>query len=433
MKNSLRFNPIFRQRAISAILCAGMLGGFSPLAPTAFAQSKEVATAAPANASETVRVEIAKPLQAIQELMKEKKYSEALAKVREAEAVANKTPYEIFIIDQMRGAAAAGVGDNALAVQSFEAVLATGRLKSEASLPIIEAIAGTYFRSKNYKSAVVWARRFMAEGGTNPQMRLLLAQSLYLSDEYAAAAKEISADIKAAEAAGKTPTEDLLKLLASCALKLKDNAAYVVALEKLVIYYPKKDYWADYIYRFESKPTFSDRLALNLYRLKFQLDLVEDAADYMRMAQLAAQAGFPVETKQVLEQGFTRGVLGTGTDAAAQKKLKDSATKEVAEDAKNSAKAEAEALAAKDGTALVGVGFDYVLSGQADKGIPLMEQGIKKGGLKRPEEATLHLGMAYVLAGQKQKALDTLKTAAGADGTADVAMLWSIYAGQAKK
>ena len=207
----------------------------------------------------------------------------------------------------------------------------------------------------------------------------------------------------------------------------------MVALEKLVIYYPKKDYWADYIYRFESKPTFSDRLALNLYRLKFQLDLVEDAADYMRMAQLAAQAGFPVETKQVLEQGFTRGVLGTGTDAAAQKKLKDSATKEVAEDAKNSAKAEAEALAAKDGTALVGVGFDYVLSGHADKGIPLMEQGIKKGGLKRPEEATLHLGMAYVLAGQKQKALDTLKTAAGADGTADVAMLWRIYAGQAKK
>ena len=433
MKNSLRFNPIFRQRAISAILCAGMLGGFSPLAPTAFAQSKEVATAAPANASETVRVEIAKPLQAIQELMKEKKYSEALAKVRETEALENKTPYEMFIIDQMRGAAAAGAGDNALAVQSFEAVLATGRLKAEASLPITEAIAGTYFSSKNYKSAAIWARRYMADGGTNPQMRLLLVQSLYLNNEYAAAANEISVDIKAAEAANKMPTEDLLKLLASCALKLKDDTGYVMALEKLVIYYPKKDYWADYIYRFESKPTFSDRMVLHLYRLKFQLDMVEDAADYMRMAQLAAQAGFPVETKQVLEQGFARGVLGVGTGASAQKKLKDSATKEVAEDAKNSAKAEAEALAAKDGTALVGVGFDYVLSGQTDKGIPLMEQGIKKGGLKRPEEATLHLGMAYVLAGQKQKALDTLKTATGADGTADVAMLWRIYAEQAKK
>jgi len=76
------------------------------------------------------------------------------------------------------------------------------------------------------------------------------------------------------------------------------------------------------------------------------------------------------------------------------------------------------------------------LSGQAearDKGIALMEQGIKKGGLKRPEEAALRLGMAYALAGQKQKALDTLNSVQGPDGITDVAMLWRIYAGQVKK
>jgi len=405
----------------------------SPAPVPASATTGTTAAGAP---TETLRAEVAKPLQAIQALMTEKKYNEALAKVREAELVPNKTPYEMFIIDQMRGAAAAGAGETALAVQSFESVLATGRLKSAASLPIIEAVAGTYFRSKNYPSAVIWARRFIVEGGVNAQMRLLLQQSLYLTGEYAEAAKEITADIKTTEAAGKTPTEDILKLLASCALKQKDNVAYVVALEKLVIYYPKKEYWADYIYRVESKPTFADRLSLNVYRLKLQLDLLDDAADYMRMALLATQAGFPIETKQVLEQGFTRGVLGTGNDAAAQKKLKDAASKEVGDDAKNSAKLEAEALAAKDGTALVGVGFNYVLSGQAearDQGIMLMEQGIKKGGLKRPEEATLRLGMAYALAGQKQKAVDTLNGVQGPDGTADVAMLWRIYAGQVKK
>ena len=396
-------------------------------------QKRPADTAAPANDKETVRQEIAKPLEAIRELMKEKKYAEALVKVRDVEAIPNKTSYEMFIIDQMRGAAAAGAGDNGLAVRSFEAVLATNRLKADAGLPIVEAIAGTYYRSKDYKSAVVWARRFFTDGGVNPLMRLMLQQSLYLSEDYAGAAKDISEDVAAQVAAGKTPSEDILKLLASCALKQKDNPAYVVALEKLVIYYPKRDYWADFIYRFESKPTFSDRLSLDVYRLKFQLDLIEDSADYMRMALLSNQAGFPVETKAVLEQGYSRGVLGKGADAGNQKKLLDAVNKELADEAKTSVKNEAEAVASRDGTGLVGVGFNNVLAGQAEKGALQMEQGIKKGGLKRPDEATLRLGIAYVLAGQKDKAIDALKTVKGADGAGDLAMLWSLYAGQVKK
>ena len=37
---------------------------------------------------------------------------------------------------------------------------------------------------------------------------------------------------------------------------------------------------------------------------------------------------------------------------------------------------------------------------QFDKGIPLIEQGIAKGGLKVPDEAKLRLGLAYMRAGQ---------------------------------
>ncbi len=420
------------RNVMGVAVCAAIIGSLASSA-TVFAQTKGVNTAAPANEKETVRQEVAKPMEAARELMKEKKYSEALAKVREAELIPNKTPYEMFIIDQMRGAAAAGAGDNALAVRSFEAVLATNRLNADAGLPIVEAIAGTYYRSKDYKSAVVWARRFFTDGGVNPLMRLMMQQSLYLSDDFVGAAKDITADVDAQIAAGKTPSEDILKLLASCALKQKDNAAYVVALEKLVIYYPKKDYWADYIYRFESKPTFSDRLSLDVYRLKFQLDLIEDSADYMRMALLANQAGFPVETKTVLERGYARGTLGKGPDASNQKKLMDAVNKELADEAKTSAKSEAEAATSKDGTALVGVGFNNVLAGQAEKGAQQMELGIKKGGLKHPDEVMLRLGIAYVLAGQKDKAIDSFKTVKGADGAADLAMLWSLYAAQVKK
>ena len=39
-------------------------------------------------------------------------------------------------------------------------------------------------------------------------------------------------------------------------------------------------------------------------RLKLANGLITSADDFMEMAQLALQAGFPVEGKQIVEQGF---------------------------------------------------------------------------------------------------------------------------------
>jgi len=90
------------------------------------------------------------------------------------------------------------------------------------------------------------------------------------------------------------------------------------------------------------------------------------------------------------------------------------------------------ALAAKDGNDLVTIGMNQVYEGQKAAGLQLMQQGIAKGGLKRPEDAKLHLGIAQLVAGENAKAQATLKTVSGTDGTADLARLWSLYARRAK-
>ena len=72
--------------------------------------------------------------------------------------------------------------------------------------------------------------------------------------------------------------------------------------------------------------------------------------------------------------------------------------------------------------------MNLVYSGQAAKGVQLIQQGIAKGGLKRPEDAKLHLGIAQLAAGDKAKAQATFKTVQGTDGTADLARLWALYA-----
>ena len=379
-------------------------------------------------AQETLRPEIGKPLQAAQELIKAQRYKEALAKVREAEAVGARNANETYMIERMRIAAASGAGEVDTAARSFEALNGSARVSPADKVRMIESIAVGYYRAQQYPKSMQWSQRYFKEGGTNPAIRTMLIQSQYLSGDFAGASKELMAEITAAERAGQAPAEDRLKLLLNAATKQGDNNAYVFAMEKLVTYYPKKEYWVDLLSRMQRKPSFSDRLALDAFRLSLATGSMTKAADFMEMAQLALQADLPSESKEVVDKGFASGVLGTGAEAERHKRLRDLVAKRQAEDTASRGQDETAALAAKSGDALVAVGMNMVYSGQAAKGVQLMQQGIAKGGLKRAEDAKLHLGIAQLIAGDKAKAQATFKSVQGADGTADLARLWMLHA-----
>jgi hypothetical protein len=380
------------------------------------------------HAQESLRPEIGKPLQAAQEMIKSQRYKEALGKVREAEAAGPRNANETYLIERMRIAAASGAGDVETAARSFEALSGTGRVSGPDKLRMIESIAGGYYRAQQYAKAMQWSQRYFREGGTSPAIRTMLIQSQYLSGDFAGAAKELMAEVQGAERSGSPPAEDRLKLLLNAATRQGDNNAYVFAMEKLVTYYPKKEYWVDLLSRMQRKPTFSDRLSLDTYRLSLATGSMTAPADFMEMAQLALQADLPTESKQVVDKGFAAGVLGAGAEAERHKRLRDLVVKRLAEDTASRVQDETQAIAAKTGDQLVAVGINVVYSGQAAKGVGLIQQGIAKGGLKRPEDAKLHLGIAQLAAGDKAKAQATFKTVQGSDGTADLARLWALYA-----
>jgi outer membrane protein assembly factor BamD (BamD/ComL family) len=381
-----------------------------------------------AGAQEALRPEVGKPLQAAQQAIKSGQYKDALARVREADAVANKTANESYTIERMRIAAASGAGDMDTAAKSFEAIAASGKASAADKARMAESIAGGYYRAKDYKRAMDWAQRYFKEGGTNPAIRTLLIQSQYLSGDFAGAARELTAEIQAAEKSGTPPAQDRLNLLLNAAVQMKDTNTTVFALERLVTYYPRKEYWVDLLSRMQHKPSFSDRLALDAYRLSLATGSMSAAADFMEMAQLALQAGYPSEARAVVDKGFASGVLGSGAEAERHKRLRDLVARKLDEARAAQAQAEKDALADRSGSALVAIGFDLVHAGQGGRGLQLMQQGIAKGNLKRPEDDKLHLGIAQTIAGDNAKALATFRTVTGADGTADLARLWSLYA-----
>ena len=387
-----------------------------------------VFAAAGAMAADTVRPDIGKPLQSAQDLIKKGKYREALGQIESADKVGSLSPYENYLIERMRLAAASGAGDINAASKAYEVIASSGRVAGAEKLKMLESLTGMAYRAKDYGKTMQWGQRYLSDGGNNASIRTLLIQAQYLSGDFAGAAKQLTAEVQATEKAGRVPDEDRLTLLFNSAQKLGDADLTVYAIERLITHYPKKAYWADLLSRLQRKQSFSDRFALDVYRLSLATSVIERASDYMEMAQLAVQAGFPAEGKSVLDKGYAAGVLGVGDQAGRHQRLRDLVNKRLEE--KNAAMAgdEAQAKAAKDGNALVEVGYNLVVSGQGAKGLDLMQQGISKGGLKRPDDVQLHLGIAQAIAGQGAKAQTTLRGVKGKDGSADLARLWALQA-----
>ena len=377
-------------------------------------------------AKENIRPAIAKPMLAAEKLLAEKKYREVLEQIAEAEKVDGKTPYELYILDRMRASAALGVGNDALAVKSLESAFATGRVPAAEKFNFIDGIARIHYRQKDYKQAAVWAALAIKEPGARIETHLLLGHAAYLTNDFATAKTEIAAVIAAGEQAGTPPAEDPLRLLASACLKTNDAAGYVAALEKLAVRFPNKDYWADLIYRVESRPGFAERLALDAYRLKLITGVMSEKSDFLEMANLTLQSGYPAEAQKVIDAGIAAGALVENTTVESEKKLRASISKELAEE--NARHAKGNLPAPKGSLALLNNGFDAVIKGNANKGLEMMEAGIKIGDLRRPEDARLRYGIALVLAGQKPRASETFKTVQGTDGTADLAHLWDLFA-----
>jgi len=388
---------------LRTIACAGLLAGC--LALPAYAQQN------------AVRPEVGKPLQAAAADIKARRGRDALSEVAKAEAVPGRTPYENFLIAQVKASAANMVGDYDTAISASEAVLNSGRVSGSQASEMVKVIAVAYYQKKDYAKAAQWSQRYLKEGGNDPAIRTMLLQSHYLSGDCASVNRSVASDESRA-------SEQELQMLLNCYERSRDTGGYVSTMEKLVVHYPKKEYWTDLLSRVQKKPGFSDRLALHVYRLKLATGNMNGTNDYMEMAQLALQAGVPAEAKKVVDRGYEVKALGTGQEAQRHQRLRDLVARDMAEVERNRAASEQ----STDGNDLVKLGMNYVFEGKADKGISLMEQGIKKGGLKRPEDAKLSLGEAQIMAGQKQRGVQTLRGVQGNDGTSDIARLWVLNA-----
>jgi tetratricopeptide (TPR) repeat protein len=374
---------------------------------------------------------LAKPLKEAHDDLNAKKFPEAIAKLKEAEGIAGKTPYDQHLINDMLAFAYIKTNDFPDAGKAWEQEIDDGFTTGPEQQQKIRGLAALHYQIKNYDKAIEFGQRAIKGGFAEEETKKIVGQAYYLKGDWKDTLKFEEGLVDAAIKAGANPSSESLQLVLSACVKMDDNACTTKALEKLVTYYPKPEYWQNLLFGLLKETANSDANTLQAYRLMFEVDVLKSADDYIEMAQLAMDAGSPGEAQKALQRGFDKNVFADQRNKDKAQRLLEKAKAKAAADQPTLDKIAKQADAAPTGVQNAGMGLAYLGYSQYDKAVDEYTKAVTKGGLKNPSETQLMLGIADLKAGHKDDAVKAFKSVKGDPILERLAGLWALRARQA--
>ena len=371
---------------------------------------------------------VAKTLKAANDALQAKNYAEVLAKTREAAAITPRTAYDDYVIHYMQLPVFAAQSNYPETANAIESIIDSPYLPSTSKPQLLRTLMSIDYQQKDYDKAIQYGQRALAAGDLSSDTPLLIAQSYYLTNRFKEALSGMEAIVARDEQAGRKPAERSLSLIWSCALKVKDEAAAARAVEKLILHYPKPDYWANAMAGVLKNKTTDDRLLLMTYRLMAEVGILKRGADFTEMAQIALDQGNPGEAQSVLEQAFAKNLYSDAHDKERSQRLLDKVRRSAVDDRASIAKEEKAAAASASGDGLVQIGAAYLGFGQPDKALVSISAGIAKGNLKYADEAYMLLGIANERNKNSAEAVRAFNRATSNPKYAQLAKLWALEA-----
>jgi hypothetical protein len=371
---------------------------------------------------------LAKPLKAANDALQAKNYTEVVAKTREAAAMSPRTAYDDYVIHSLQMAAFAAQSNYPETATAIESVIDSPYLAASSKPQLLRTLMSIDYQQKDYDKAIQYGQRALAAGDLSSDTPLTVAQAFYLSGKFKDALTGMEAIVARDEQAGRKPSERSLSLIWTCALKVKDEAAAAHAVEKLILYYPKPDYWSNAMAGILQTKTTDDRLLLMTFRLMAQVGILKRGEDFTEMAQIALDQGNPGEAQTVLEQAFAKNLYTDAHDKDRTQRLLDKVRRSAAEDRASIATSEKAAAASASGDGLVQVGAAYLGFGQPDKALASISAGIAKGNLKYADEAYMLLGIANERNKNKADAVRAFGRATNDAKYTRLAKLWALEA-----
>ena len=251
---------------------------------------------------------------------------------------------------------------------------------------------------------------------------VLLSQGYYQLKDYDKALKNVAIAIDMYEVAGKLPKEQWYNLARFLYFDKGDTDNALATLNVLLKYYPKKQYWVQASHLYGEKKDDAKQLAM--METAYEQGMLDKSTDLVTMAYLYLNAEVPFPAALVMDKGFKAEII---EEKSKNYELAGSAWRQAQETQKSIPMMEKAAAKSDDGELYTRLGNVYLDGDQFKQAVDAINKGLAKGGVKRPDQARLALGMAYFNLGNYSDARKVFRVAAKDDRSEKYAKQWLKY------
>ena len=393
-----------------------------------FSSSALAQSAACANPK--ISKQVAKQMSAAQDALKAKKWQDSLNKMKEAEAVpGNKSAFDLYTMSQFRAYIYASTHQDADSAREIETQLSSPCMPEAKKPEALKNLVGMYTALKNYPKAIDFGNRALKLAPNDTEIEVAVAQAYYQSGKNKEAVELMN---KVLEGSGKPKENQLLLIQAACN-KVGNNTCVTQVFEKLVVYYPKTEYWSNLMDSLR-KGQNDDVQQINVFRLAVQVNVMKRPDEFKEYAQLAIDESLACEAESSLDVAFNKKVFVEKRDVDVNTRLQTTAKAKCAAEKNALAAAEAAAASAATGDGLVKAGAQQLVSANYAKAVEDIQKGITKGSLakgdrfeaQRNDEAYILLGLAQLKNNNKAEAAKAFRLVKRDPTMTRIARLWLL-------
>lgn len=308
-------------------------------------------------------------------------------------------------------------------IQAYENLLAQApQIPLGLEMGTMYKLAQINYAEDRYQEALRWLNRWMEMSEiVGAESYVMRAQIHYQIGDNAKALEDVNTGVSMVEQKGEVPKESWYNLQRALYLDKEDYKTGINILEKMIVHYPKVQYYRQLSQLYGAVGREKDQLYL--LDALYVADLLEVEADVKNLGLLLLSEQVPYKASKILKKGMEDDII---EDTSRNLEILANALR-MAQEIEESIPVMAQAAEkAEDGDLYAQLAAIYLDADDNKKAVDAAESALDRGDVKRPGNLYLTMGMAHFNLEQYDAAIKSFREATKIDeaGVKDMADRW---------
>ncbi len=340
-----------------------------------------------------LRNKVYEKLAKAQGFAEEKNYTEALLvldEMRDTEGKKSLNSYELANLYNLYAFIHYSNEDYPRALEAYANVVKQVDIPLAMETNVRYTIAQLYFVMEDWPEGIRQLKEwFKVADNPSAQAYVLLGQGYFQTKQYTEALNNIETAVRMYKEKDKVPKEQWYSLLRYLHYEKGNVATVVEILNELLVYYPKKQYWVLLSHMYGELKQEGNQLAA--MEAAYDQGMLDKSSELINMTYIYMGQDVPFKAAVVLDQAIKKDLV---EQTSKNLEILGSAWRQAQEVDRSLPIMERAAAKSDKGELYARLCSIYIDSDLYDKAIDSCQKALKLGGVKRPDNTNLLLGMA---------------------------------------